>query len=552
MSQTNPRLVVGVDFGTLSARALVVDARSGRELGGAVMDYPHGVMTEALPDGTPLAADWALQHPGDLIACLGRVVPDALRAAGASPGDVAGLGLDVTACTAMPVDAENRPLCLKPQFAAVPHAWMMLWKHHAAQAHASRMTDIARARGEAFLDRYGGRVSPEWLFPRLWQILDEAPEVYAAADRFIDAADWLVQRLTGSDARAEGISGYKYFRDKAAGYPPEDFFAALDPRLRHVARDKLRGTPCPIGGRAGALTGEGAALTGLLPGTPVAAGNIDAHVSMPCVGRVGPGDYLMILGTSTCHMFLSETGAPIPGICGVVEDGIMPGLYGYEAGQTCVGDSFAWFVQRCCPASAAGGRDPHRWLTERAAALRPGESGLMALDWWNGNRSVLVDADLSGLLLGLTLATRPEEIYRALIESTAYGARMIVENFERHGAAVGRMFACGGIAKKNPLLMQIYADVLNRELRVAASEQSGALGSAIFAAAAAGLYDTVSDAAAVMGGLDGRIYRPDPQSAAVYDALYREYAALHDWFGRGGSDAMKRLRALRDANRRLK
>ena len=544
------KYTVGIDFGTLSARAIVADAATGRALGSAAMDYPHGVITDALPDGTPLGPDWALAHPGDYWACLGAVIPEALRRAGVAPADVAGLGIDVTACTAMPVDGENVPLCLKREYASVPHAWMMLWKHHAAQAYAERMTDIARQRGEGFLARYGGRVSSEWLLPRLWQIAAEAPEVYDAADRFIDAADWLVQRLTGTDTRAEGIAGYKYFWNRREGYPPEAFLAALDPRLEHVARDKLRGTLRPIGSRAGGLTPEGAALTGLQPGTAVAVGNIDAHVSMPSVGRAMPGDYLMILGTSNCHMFVDDAERDIPGICGMVEGGILPGLYGYEAGQSGAGDSFAWFVERCCPpqvheAARAEGVDVHRWLTGRAEKLRPGQSGLLALDWWNGNRSILVDAGLSGLLLGLNLSTRPEEIYRALIESTAFGARMIVENFERHGAAVRRMFACGGVARKNPFLMQVYADVLNRELRVAATDQSGALGSAIFAAAAAGLYDSVGAAAERMGGVDERVYVPDPESVRVYDALYREYAALHDLFGRGGMETMKRLRQLR-------
>ena len=545
------RCTIGVDFGTLSARALVVEADTGLELGSSVMDYPHGVMSEALPNGAPLPPDWALAHPGDYLACLGKVIPEALARSGVAPGEVAGLGIDVTACTVMPVDRNNAPLCLKPEFSGNPHAWMMLWKHHAAQPYANRMTDIARQRGEVFLERYGGRVSSEWLFPRLWQVLEEAPEVYAAADRFIDAADWLVQRLTGSDARAQGIAGYKYFWNKAEGYPSEDFFAALNPNLRRVAADKLRGELLPIGGRAGGLTAEGAALTGLLPGTAVAAGNIDAHVSMPSVGRTGPGDYLMIIGTSTCHMFLNDVEQPIPGICGVVEDGIIPGFFGYEAGQSCVGDSLAWFAERCCPGQARedarpAGMDIHGWLTSLARRSHPGQSGLLALDWWNGNRSVLVDADLSGLILGLNLSTRPEEIYRALIESTAYGARAIVDNFERHGAPVKRMFACGGIARKNPFLMQVYADVLNRELRVASSDQSGALGSAVFAAVAAGLYPTVGDAAEAMGRTDARAYVPNPEHAAIYSQLYREYLTLHDLFGRGALHTMKRLKRMRE------
>ena len=541
---------VGVDYGTLSVRALVVDVSTGRELADAAMDYPHGVMTEVLPDGTPLGPDWALAHPGDYLACLGQVIPEALRRAGVDARDVAGLGIDATSCTALPVDAGNTPLCLKPEFSGVPHAWMMMWKHHAAQDWANCMTHAALRQGETFLERYGGRVSSEWLFPRLWQILEEAPEVYAAADRFIDVADWLVQRITGTDTRAEGIAGYKYFHSPVDGYP-EAFLASLDPRLAAAPHDKLRGTLKPIGSCAGTITEAGATITGLNPGTPVAVANIDAHVSMACVGRTRPGDALMILGTSNCHMLLGDVSRNIPGICGTVEGGLIPGMVGYEAGQSCVGDSFAWFVDRCCPAyvrdeAGAEGLDVHQWLSRRAARLRPGESGLLALDWWNGNRSILADADLTGLMLGLTLSTRPEEIYRALIEATAYGTRVIFDNFQRNGIPVKRVFACGGIARKNPLLMSIYADVLNREIRVARTAQSGALGSATFAAAAAGIYPDVAEAAERMGGVEDRTYTPDPDHVRVYDELFREYLELHDYFGRAGSDAMKRLKQIRE------
>ena len=545
------RYTVGVDFGTLSARALVVDADTGRELADAAMDYPHGVMTQALPDGTPLGPDWALAHPGDYLACLGAVIPEALKRAGVRAGDVAGLGIDATSSTALPVDGNNAPLCLKPEFARKPHAWMMLWKHHAAQDHADRMTDLAHRRGDAFLERYGGRVFSEWLFPRLWQILKEAPEVYAAADRFIDVGDWLVQRITGTDTRAGGIAGYKCFWNRAEGFP-EAFLAAVDPRLAAAPRDKLRGTIKPIGSLAGRITGAGSALTGLVPGTPVAAANIDAHVSMPALGRAEPGDLMMILGTSGCHILVGDALRCVPGICGVVDGGILPGMIGYEAGQSCVGDMFAWYVDHGCPAyvheaARAGGMDAHRWLTDRAARLRPGESGLMALDWWNGNRSVLADAGLTGLMLGMTLSTRPEEIYRALIEATAYGTRVILENFERNGVPVKRVFACGGIARKNPLLLRIYADVLDREISVVRTSQAGALGSAIFAAAAAGLYPSVAEAAGRMGGAGDEVSAPETDNVRIYDALYREYLALHDHFGRGGSDAMKRLRRIREA-----
>lgn len=553
------KFTLGVDFGTLSARALVVEVGTGRELAAATMDYPHAVMSRELPDGTPLKPDWALQDPQDYLDCLRAIIPEALRQSAVSADDVIGVGIDFTANTMLPVDANGVPLCFQPAYASIPHAWAMLWKHHAAQDRARRIQEIAEARGERFLKRYGGKVSSEWMFPKLWQILDEAPEVYAAADRFIEAGDWIVLQLTGNEMRSASMAGYKAFWHKADGYPSDDFFAAIDPRLAHVVDEKLSRKLYPAGTRAGVVTPEAAKWTGLRAGTAVSVASIDAHVSLPPAGLVDPGKLLMILGTSTCHIMLGDVEREVPGICGVVEDGVVPGLYGYEAGQSCCGDHFKWMIDNCvpkvyCDEADARGMGLHALLTEKAARLRPGESGLVALDWWNGNRSVLVDVDLTGLMVGMTLATRPEEIYRALIEATAYGTRVIVENFEQHGVAIDGLYACGGIAKKNPLMMQIYADVLGREIRVARSTQTPALGSAMFGAVAAGRafggYDNIEDAAREMGGVDEKSYAPIEENRIVYDALYQEYLRLHDAFGRGGNDVMKRLKQIRDRQRR--
>ena len=553
------KFTLGVDFGTLSARALVVEVGTGRELAAATMDYPHAVMSRELPDGTPLKPDWALQDPQDYLDCLRAIIPEALRQSAVSADDVIGVGIDFTANTMLPVDANGVPLCFQPAYASIPHAWAMLWKHHAAQDRARRIQEIAKARGERFLKRYGGKVSSEWMFPKLWQILDEAPEVYAAADRFIEAGDWIVLQLTGNEMRSASMAGYKAFWHKADGYPSDDFFAAIDPRLAHVVDEKLSRKLYPAGTRAGVVTPDAAKWTGLRAGTAVSVASIDAHVSLPPAGLVDPGKLLMILGTSTCHIMLGDVEREVPGICGVVEDGVVPGLYGYEAGQSCCGDHFKWMIDNCvpkvyCDEADARGMGLHALLTEKAARLRPGESGLVALDWWNGNRSVLVDVDLTGLMVGMTLATRPEEIYRALIEATAYGTRVIVENFEQHGVAIDGLYACGGIAKKNPLMMQIYADVLGREIRVARSTQTPALGSAMFGAVAAGRafggYDSIADAAREMGGVDEKSYAPIEENRIVYDALYQEYLRLHDAFGRGGNDVMKRLKQIRDRQRR--
>lgn len=547
------KYAIGVDYGTLSARALIVDVSNGRELADATMDYAHGVMTHSLPDGTPLRPDWALEHPQDYLDCLRAIIPEALRRANVSADDVIGLGVDFTADTMLSIDASGNPLCLKPEFASVPHAWPMLWKHHAAQSYAERIEQISQARSEAFLAHYGGRVSSEWMLPKLWQIADEAPEVYATADRFIEAGDWIVFKLTGCEARAAAMAGFKAFYRN--DYPSKDFLRTLSPLLENLIDEKLSRSLYPLGARAGAIDAFGAALTGLNPGTSVAVANIDAHVSLPPVGVVDAGKMLMILGTSACHLMLGETEQCVSGICGVVKDGMVPGLYAYEAGQSCCGDHFKWFADNCVPRAYADEADRlgvgiQQLLTTKAEALKPGQSGLIALDWWNGNRSVLTDFDLSGLIVGLTLASRPEEIYRALIEATAFGARKIVEAFESQNLPVHALYACGGIAKKNPMLMQIYADVLGREIRVCSSAQAPALGSAMFAAVAAGRenggWTDIAEAARHMAAPVERTYAPVPENRKVYDEMYLEYSALHDYFGRGGNDVMKRLRRLRE------
>ena len=546
------KYAIGIDFGTLSARALVAEIGTGRELGSAARDYPHGVLDRALPDGTPLPPDWALQHPRDYLDCLEAVVPEALRASGVDPTDVIGLGLDFTACTLIPTDAAGTPLCFRPEYAAVPHAWPTLWKHHAAQRQADRMTEVAADRGEPFLARYGGRISSEWLYPKAWQVLEEAPEIYRAAAKFIEAGDWVVWQLTGRESRSASMAGYKALWHKRDGYPDPEYFAACDPRLKNIVAEKLSGPILPIGSRAGGLTEAAAARLGLLPGTAVAVSNIDAHVSLPPAGITEPGTLLMIMGTSTCHIMLSGEERPVPGMCGVVEDGVVPGLMGYECSQM-MGDHYNWFVAHCVPEALAREARTrclglHELLTEKAAKLRPGASGLIALDWWNGNRSVLVDGQLSGMMLGMTLNTRPEEQYRALIEATAYGARMIFDTFTVAGLDIDSVCTCGGIAQKNPFLMQVYADVLDKPLRVARSTQAPALGSAMFGAVAAGParggYGDIAAAAREMGGLLDVVYTPDPANVPVYGRLYREYARLHDYFGRGENDVMKRLKAI--------
>ena len=552
---TAHKYALGLDFGTESGRAVLVDVASGREVATAVHAYEHGVIDEVLPGtGARLPHDFALQHPADWIEVLRVAVPAVLDQAGVDPDDVVGIGTDFTACTLLPIDPDGTPLCLRPEWRANAYAWPKLWKHHAAQPEATRVTDLAAQRGEAWLERYGGKISSEWLIPKIWETLNHAPEVYAAAGRYIEAADWIVLQLTGRERRNACCAGYKGTWHKRDGYPSHEFLAALDPRLAGLVDDKLSRDIYPVGQRAGGLTPEMAELTGLRPGTAVAVSLIDAHASVPAAGVVEPGRMVIIMGTSNCHLLLDTEERFVSGISGVVEDGILAGYFGYEAGQAGMGDLFAWVVDHCTPAAyrdqaAAQGVDLHRLLETKAARQAPGAHGLLALDWWNGNRSVLVDADLSGLLLGATLATRAEDIYRALLEATAYGTRLIIDHFEASGVAVDEIVASGGLPQRNQLLMQIFADVTGRELQVAASQQSGALGSAMFGAvaagAAAGGYDSIVTAARHMAHLTDDVYRPIAAHQAVYDELYGEYVRLHDYFGRGANVVMKRLKRLK-------
>jgi L-ribulokinase len=441
-----------------------------------------------------------------------------------------------------------------PEFRNNPHAWVKLWKHHAAQPEANKLNEIARRLGYKFLDRYGGKISSEWFFPKAWQILDEAPEVYAAADRLIEGADWVIWQLTGAEKRNSCTAGYKAMWSKREGFPPNAFFKALDPRMENIVDEKMSRTIYPLGAKAGGLTEQAARWTGLPPGTAVAIANVDAHVSVPACGVVEPARMVIIMGTSNCHMVLGTAERIVPGMCGYVEDGIIPGYFGYEAGQSCVGDHFAWFVENGVPdaytrEAASRGLNIHQLLEEKAARLKPGETGLVALDWWNGNRSVLVDVDLTGVLLGATLATKPEEIYRALIEATAFGTRIIVETFAANDVPVNEIVATGGLPDRNKLLMQIYADVTGRPIRVAESHQAGAFGSAMHGAVAAGKaaggYDSIGEAAKSMARLRAESYQPNPAHRKVYDQLYAEYVTLHDYFGRGANDVMKRLKRLK-------
>ena len=545
--------VIGVDYGTLSGRAVVVRVRDGKELGSAVHEYPHAVVTGALPkdtagdDGARLPGEWALQVPNDYREVLRKAVPAAVADAGIDPAAVVGIATDFTACTMVPVKADGTPLNELPAFANRPHAYVKLWRHHAAQGQADRINKLAAERGEDWLPRYGGLISSEWEFAKGLQLLEEDPEAYAAMDHWVEAADWIVWQLCGRYVRNACTAGYKgIYQD--GRYPSEAFLAALNPEFKDFVSSKLEHTIGRLGDAAGTLTAEAAAWTGLPEGIAVAVGNVDAHVTAPAAKAVDSGQLVAIMGTSTCHVMNGAELREVPGMCGAVDGGIVPGLWGYEAGQSGVGDIFGWFTKYGVPpeyhqAARNAGLGIHEYLTELASQQAIGEHGLIALDWHSGNRSVLVDHELSGTVVGQTLATRPEDTYRALLEATAFGTRTIVDAFRDAGVPVKEFIVAGGLLK-NKLLMQIYADATGLQLSTIGSEQGPALGSAIHAAVAAGKYADIREAAAAMGAEPGEVYTPIPDNVAAYEELFQEYKTLHDYFGRGSNDVMHRLKAI--------
>ena len=545
---TAEQFVVGVDFGTLSGRAVVVRVADGAELGAGVHEYAHAVIDDQLPaTGRRLPPDWALQVPDDYREVLRTAVPAAVAAAGIDPTQVIGIATDFTACTMVPCLADGTPLNEVDGLADRPHAYVKLWKHHAAQPQADRINELARERGESWLPRYGGLISSEWEFAKGLQLFEEDRPLYDRMERWVEAADWIVWQLCGRYVRNACTAGYKGILQDGH-YPSADFLDGLAPGFGTFVADKLEHPIGQLGSAAGTLTAEAAEWTGLPAGIAVAVGNVDAHVTAPAAQAVDAGQMVAIMGTSTCHVMSADALREVPGMCGVVDGGIIAGSWGYEAGQSGVGDIFGWFVDNAVPpsyheAAAAAGESLHEHLTRLAAGQAVGEHGLVALDWHSGNRSVLVDHELSGLIVGQTLATRPEDGYRALLEATAFGTRVITETFGDSGVPVKELIIAGGLAK-NALLMQIYADVTRLPLSIIDSEQGPALGSAIHAAVAAGAYPDVPTAAKNMGKVRRGVHLPDEERAKAYDQLFELYLELHDYFGRN-SRLMRKLKSIR-------
>lgn len=551
----NEKFVLGIDYGTQSGRVVIVSVENGKEVGSSVTMYKSGVIDNVLMcTGEKLAIDWALQDPDDYLDVLFTGVPKAIEKSCIDAKDIIGIGVDFTSCTMMPIDKDGQVLCQKDKYRKNPHSWVKLWKHHAAQQYANKINEIAKERGESFLSRYGGKISAEWLIAKIWQIAEEAPEIYENTYRFIEATDWITMQMTGKLIKNSCTAGYKAIWSKEDGYPSKDFFKALNPKLENLVEDKLEAKILPIGKKAGVLQKEIAEKMGLNEGISVSVGNVDAHVSAAAVNVVNPGQMIMIMGTSTCDILISEEERLVPGICGVADDGAIPGYYAYESGQNAVGDIFEWFVDNCVPESYKKEANEkniniHCLLEEKASKLKPGESGLLALDWWNGNRSILVDTDLTGLILGMDLLTKPEEIYRALIEATAFAKRVIIENYREHGVPVKEIFACGGLSYKNNMLMQIYADITDMEIRISESTQTPALGAAMYGAVAAGGkvggYDDIFEAAKHMSRVKEYTFKPIEDNVKIYNEMYKEYIKLHDYFGYGINNVMRNLKKLK-------
>ena len=540
------KYVLGMDFGTLSARAVVVEAVSGEVISESVSEYAHGVMCDTLPDGTRLKPQSALQHPEDYIRSMQSIIEGACEKACILPSDIQGVGVDFTGCTMLPIDSEGQPMCFYDEYKGDPNAYVKLWKDHSSVSEAEEITRKAEERGEKWLDTYSGKISSEWMLPKILQTLRYSPKLYSETCHFIEAGDWITLLLTGNQTRARSFAGFKALWNDGEGYPSNEFFCAVDAELDGIVGTKLSENVLSVKDIAGYVNEEGEALTGLKQGTPVALPVLDAEAAMPALGIAGQGELMLILGTSGCFIVNSRTKGEVKGTCGYTSEAVLPEYYTYEAGQSCLGDGFDWFVKNFVPKEYSDEAENenvsiHKVLRRKASKLKIGESGLIVLDWFNGNRSVLADQRLSGMILGLTLSTKPEEIYRALIEAAAFSSKMIVDAFTDGGIAIDAVYASGGIALKDEMLMQIYADVLGRKIYVSSTTQAGAVGSAIYASVAAGIHESIEDATKAMSVPVAKTYFPIKENTVAYERLFEEYRILHDYFGRGGNDVMKKL-----------
>ena len=542
---------IGVDYGSLSCRGILVSTVDGTIMAEDEFVYPHAVIDHQLPDGTPLPPQWALQDPDDFRQALYHIIPNLLKASQVQPSQVIAIGIDSTASTVIPATKGLVPLCEQPSFRNRPHAWPKMWKHHAAAAEAAEITAAAVAQGLPVVVKSGGAIGCESLMPKVLQFLHEDAETFQNTASFFELCDWIVSLLAGREVRSTPLLTCKSMWTPQNGYPKGQPFDSITPKL--AFHDGVHPVIAAPGESVGTLHPSMAQSLGLSQNTVITAGQMDGYAALPGNGVADEGTLMMMIGTSTADMILGRKWKDIPGICAAMEDANLPHFTNYAAGQACVGDMFKWFIDNCVPENYAQearrrGISIHAYLSELAAASTPGETGLVALDWWNGNKSCLNDSRLSGLIVGMTLATRPEHIYRALIEASAFGARKIIDNFREHGIPVHDIVACGGIALKNPFLMQIYADVFGMEIRTTTCTQTAALGAAIFAAAADGHrsgHHDVFSAIRAMGAKDTIPYRPVIENSPKYDIIYWKYLELHDFFGKSHAPFMHGLHSMK-------
>ncbi len=530
---------IGLDYGTNSVRCLIVDTSNGNEAGTCIYEYETGQAGIVLDSNDH---NVARQNPADYITGIEVTIKGALAEAvksdkNFSPEKIVGIGVDTTGSTPMPVDKSGTPLSMLPVFAGNINAYAWLWKDHTSYVEAAKITEIAAANRPEYLAKCGGIYSSEWFFSKLWHCLNIDAKVFDAAYTWVEYCDWITAVLSGTDSTPDSIvrgrcaAGHKaFYNDSWGGLPDKEFLAMLDPKLADL-RDRLFSSTAAVDSPAGKLTQAWADKLGIPAGIPVAVAAFDCHLGAIGAG-VAPGTMVKVMGTSTCDIMVADVKsdlADIPGVCGIVDGSVLPGYFGIEAGQSAVGDIFNWFVNYIQPEGKDVGS--HANLTKKADALKPGQSGLISLDWNNGNRTILVDQRLTGLLIGQTLHTKPEEIYRALVEATAFGALTIINRIEEYGVKINEVINCGGIAEKNPMVMQIYADITNREMKISRSAQTCALGSAIAAAVVAGAHPDFAAAQAAMTDVKDIVYKPIPKNVEVYAKLYKIYKKLHDAFG---------------------
>lgn len=549
------KYTIGLDYGTLSGRGVLVRCCDGKIVASATKEYTHGVMEHRLMESGELLPDnWCLQYPADYLEVLSFVIPKLLLESRISSKNIIGIGVDFTSCTVLPTDAHNKPLCEQPLFYNRRNAYAKLWKHHGAQSQADKINHNLETK-ELLQDyRFGGKISPELMLPKIMETLEEDPDIYNTASKFIEAGDWITSVLTNSNKRSCSMAGYKMWWEHEQGYPDSDFFQSLDSRLGDFVSEKLAGEVCSMGKKAGTLSLAWSKRLGLQEGITVAPAIIDSHAGFPGSGICKEGSMMMVLGTSSVMVALSRQPYSEKGIMGAVRDAIVPGYYALESGLASVGDLFSWYIDHSLPADYKAEAeklhmDVYEFLNNKAEKLRPGESGLLALEWWNGNKTPHVDGTLLGVIAGMTLSTRPEHIYRTLVEATAFGTKEIMELLECNGVKIDYIVASGGISMKNPFIVQVYADILNKNIVVTTCTQTAALGSAMFAALSAGSvcggFDTYEEAVSTMKQADEILYKPNTQNIGKYQELYSLHKSFSDIMGRKEKSIIRRLQNLK-------